>query len=599
MAFGHELLWIGREITGIKFTNTGTTLMETPMTFRHLIITSLVAIALTGMRGSAAHEHSHLRGEMGPLAAQARPAPMAYVDSAPPLWPGLGTLSYPITTRKPLAQRYFDQGLRLAYAFNHLEARRAFRHAQRLDPDCALCYWGEALVLGPNINQPMQTEAIRPALAALEQAKRLRGKAGEKERDLIDALATRYSNAANAARPALDQAYANAMQALTKRYPQDVDIAVLYAEALMNLSPWDYWADEGRRAKGRTAEIVAALENALRKSPDHPGAIHYYIHAAEASDKPERALPHARRLAALMPGAGHIVHMPAHVYYRLGLYRESLAANAEAIRVDESYLRLGANAGIYPESYFPHNIHFLLVSAQMAGDGKQTLAAAGKLKARIRPGSAQRYAAVQPIAAAPYFAYAQYATPAEVLALPDPGQAPPYIKAMWHYARGVALAADKQTRAAAREARAIARLQHGADFSDLTAIGVPAREVLKLAHHVVLARIAQAQGDLARAAREFEAAAGIQQGFPYMEPPYWYYPVHQSLGATRLLLGQLDRAETAFKASLEQTPNNAWALSGLLRVYERRGDREAARRTLARLDAARVGDADLPGLRRL
>ena len=293
----------------------------------------------------------------------------AKAPEAPPLFADLGVYSYPVTTASPQAQRYFDQGLRLAYGFNHAEARRAFRKAQQIDPDCALCHWGEAMVLGPNINAPMEAEAAAPALAAVTRAMALAPAARPHERALIEALARRYAADPAADRRSLDAAYAEAMMDVAKRYPDDADITVLTAEALMDLSPWDYWQAGGAEPKGHTAEIVRMLEAVMERKPDHIGAIHYYIHMVEASDRPERAVPGADRLASFDLGAGHLVHMPSHIYYRVGRYLDSLQANRRAVATDEAYLESIGTAGIYPGAYFPHNIHFLMASAQMAGDG--------------------------------------------------------------------------------------------------------------------------------------------------------------------------------------------------------------------------------------
>src|SRR5262245_4735067 len=287
-------------------------------------------------------------------ATETRPFPPSGSGSAAdatgdaPLYDNLGTLSFPITTKSPVAQRYFDQGIRLAYGFNHAEAQRAFRTAQKHDPDCAMCYWGEALVLGPNINAPMVPDAVAPALAAVLKAQQNASSASAREQALITALAKRYSDDPKAERPALDAAFAAAMGEVAKQFPEDDNIRALYAEALMDLSPWDYWEPGGAKGKGKTDEIIATLEAVLARNPDHAGAIHYYIHMVEASAAPERALPYARRLAAAAPGAGHLVHMPFHIYFRIGDYKAALAANKAAVEIDEAYIAKAVPKGIYP-----------------------------------------------------------------------------------------------------------------------------------------------------------------------------------------------------------------------------------------------------------
>jgi tetratricopeptide (TPR) repeat protein len=523
---------------------------------------------------------------------------VAGADANPVLADDLGTLHYPVTTSVPLAQSFFDQGLRLAYAFNHAEALRAFRKARALDPDCAMCYRGEALVLGPNINAPMDAAAVAPAFAAIARARALSAQASPKERALIEALAARYAADAQADRAALNQAYAAAMQRVAARYPADDEIAVQYAESLMDLQPWDYW-EGGSKPKGRTEEIVALLEKVLARSPDHPGAIHYYIHMVEASSDPKRALPYAQRLGRVMPGAGHLVHMPFHIFFRVGMFKDAVESNRRAVAADEAYLARSTPVGLYPQAYYPHNVHSLLVSAQMAGDGETVIAAAGKLEAIVSDAAARNIAWVQPIKAAPYFAHAQFSDAAAILALPDPGPDFPYVQAMWHYARAVGLVGAGDPAAAQAEVDAIARLHANADFSALTAGGVPASDVLQLAQHVALGRIAQAQQDWPAAIRHYEAAVAVEDTLAYSEPPYWYYPTRQSLGAALLLAGHLDRAEEVLRASLARTPNNGWALFGLMKVYERRGDTRGARATATLLGQAWLGDPSGLDLARL
>ncbi len=554
---------------------------------------------------SGGHCAAGLSGHPG--ATEVRPFPTAasgavlsrYARTVPPIWDNLGSLHYPITTADPKAQRYFDQGLRLAYAFNHVEARRAFKKAARIDPACALCYWGEALVLGPNINAAMEAGALDPARTAMSRAKNNAPGASGRERALIEALSLRYSEDPKAPRAGLDGAYAEAMGKVAARYPQDTDIQVLYAEALMDLSPWDYWEAGGTRPKGRTAEIIAILERVLAIHPDHAGAIHFYIHMVEASDRPERAAPYAARLGALMPGAGHLVHMPFHIYFRTGRYLEALEVNRAAVAADERYLGAVAPPGIYAMAYYPHNVHSLMVSAQMAGDGKSALAAARKLARVVSVEGVRTIPWVQPIQAAPYFAHAQFSAPDRVLALAAPPGELPFVQAMWHYARGVARAAKKDLVAAAREAEAIARIGTHSDFSELTAGGIPAPDILELARRVVAGRIARARGDLGAARAAFEEAVALQDQLAYSEPPHWYYPVRQSLGAVLLASGDLKGAEQAFHASLERAPNNGWALYGLAQVYARQGDREAQAAVQARFERAWIVGRGAPALERL
>ena len=483
------------------------------------------------------------RAEMS--AASSAPA---FADTEPPLWAGLGTITYKITTANERAQAYFDQGLRLAYAFNHGEAQRAFRMAQKLDPDCAMCFWGEALVLGPNINLPMQEDAVAPAYAAAQKAKALAGKASPREQALIGAIAARYGSDPKAARAPFDAAYAAEMAKVAAQFADDDEIATLYAEAVMDLSPWNYWKPGGREPNPQSVPIVPTLERVLARNPNHPGAIHLYIHAVEASDRPKRAEPYADRLRGAIPGAGHLVHMPSHIYYRVGRYLDALEDNKTAVKVDEKYLAdTNAPMGVYRLGYYPHNVHFVMASAQMAGDGQTVIAAAEKLSKLIPDEAARGIAMVQPVKAAPYFAHAQFSTPETILALPDPGDAIPYVKAMWLYARAsrwrrAATSRARRRRPMHRDARAHRGFQVAEGFN------VPAQEVLRIARTLILARVAQAKGDNRTAIVRFERAAALQDALPYTEPPYWYYPIRQSLAAALLQAGRYAEAERAVPA---------------------------------------------------
>ena len=523
----------------------------------------------------------------------ASPAP-SFADTEPPLWNGLGSITYKITTTNENAQAYFDQGLRLAYAFNHGEAQRAFRKAERLDPDCAMCFWGEALVLGPNINLPMQEDAAAPAYAAAQKAKALAGKATAREQALIGALAARYASDPKAPRAPLDEAYAAEMAKVASQFPDDDEIVTLYAEAVMDLSPWNYWKPGGHEPNPQSVPIVPTLERVLARNPSHPGAIHFYIHAVEASDRPKRAEPYADRLRGAIPAAGHLVHMPSHIYYRVGRYLDALSDNKTAVGVDEKYLAdSSAPMGVYRMGYYPHNVHFVMASAQMAGDGQTVIAAAEKLGKLIPDEAARNIAIAQPVKAAPYFAYAQFGTPETILALPDPGDAIPYVKAMWLYARGVALTARGDFAGATAAADAVETLERNSDFKLLNESNVPAQEVLRTARAVVLARVAQAKGDKDTAIAQFEQAAALQDALPYTEPPYWYYPIRQSLAAALLQAGRFDEAQQQFELALRRAPANGWSYYGLTELYKAHGDAEAARKAEADLARTWIGDREL------
>jgi tetratricopeptide (TPR) repeat protein len=528
--------------------------------------------------------------EVSPSGAAAASAARGTSGTEAPLIPGLGSHSYRITTSSKLAQRYFDQGLRLAWGFNHAEAQRAFRKAQQLDPQCAMCYWGEAYAFGPNINVPMDEKAIAPAVAAAAKARELASRATPSEQALIEAIAARYSADPKAERPKLDAAYAEAMKRATTHFPADLDIAAFYAEALMVLSPWNYWEPGGAKLKPVVAELVETLERVLARQPDHVGAIHLYIHAVEASNDAKRAERYADRLAKLAPGAGHLVHMPAHIYFRIGRFKDSLAINRAAVKVDEAYIQRYKPEGVYPLAYYPHNVHFVLVSAQMSGQGGTAVEAAQKLGGVISSDAARAVLLLQPVKAAPYFAHAQFSDPATILALADPGADFPYIRAAWRYARGIAQVQRGDAAAAATELAEIERITNSTDFKPFEGWGIPAKDVTVIAAHVLRARMAQSKKDLDAAVRELEAAIALEDKLPYMEPPYWYYPVRQTLGAVLILKGEHQKARDVFRASLQKTPNNGWALYGLAQTYEREGLKREARAVEKHLARAWSGD---------
>ena len=329
----------------------------------------------------------------------------------------------------------------------------------------------------------------------MRKAQSLASGATDKEKGLIEAVAKRYAENPPEDRKPLDAAFADAMVALADKYPDDLELATIAAEAGMDTQPWDYWEPGGHEPKGRGADIQKRLEAVLAKKPDHPWAMHLYIHFVEASDRPERGEPYADRLAALMPGAGHIVHMPSHIYFRVGRYTDLLASNVAASKVDEDYIAKTGAMGVYPIAYYSHNVHFVLVSAALLGDKPTVLSQAEKLDKWLTNDVAAQIPFVQPVKAAPYFAWAQYGEPDMVLALPDPPGAPPYVKAMWHYARGAAFAAKKDPAAARKEAEAIQAIVKNTDWSVLTLWGIPAEPVLNVAAEVVLARAAQAENN--------------------------------------------------------------------------------------------------------
>ncbi len=542
---------------------------------------------------------AQMKTEVSPgakAAAKVAP-PAASVDQ--PMIPGLGTRSFKISTSSKEAQQYFDQGLRLAWNFNHAEAQHAFQKAQRLDPNCAMCYWGEAYVLGPNINVPMDPGANAPAAAAAAKAKALANGASPREQALINAVLARYSTDPKFERPMLDEAYASAMAAAAAKFPDDLDILALYAESLMDRSPWNYWQPGGATPNPVTQALVPTLESILKKDPSHVGAIHLYIHAVEASADAKRAEAYADKLAKLAPNAGHLVHMPAHIYYRLGRYKDSLATNQVAVKVDEAYIKQFAPQGVYPLGYYSHNIHFVVISAQMSGEGQIVVEAAGKPAKNIPDEAAAAVPLLAPMKAGAFWAHAQFSDLPTVLALTDPGDKLPYNQVAWRYARGVAFAQSGNLDSARAQVAEIEKIMNTADYSAFTAWGIPAKDVARIAAHVVRARIAQNAKDLDGAIPELQGAVAIQDTLPYMEPPYWYYPVRQTLGAMLLLKGDNQAARDAFRDSLSKTPNNAWSLYGLKTTFERQGMKAEAAEAEKYLARAWSGDRKRLDLQKL
>jgi tetratricopeptide (TPR) repeat protein len=445
----------------------------------------------------------------------------------------------------------------------------------------------------------MDPNASAPAAAAAARARALAAKATPREQALIAAIAARYSADPKLERAALDEAYAKAMASAAETFPDDVDVLALYAEALMDRSPWDYWEPGGAKPKAVVAPLVATLETILKKDPNHVGGIHLYIHAVEASADAKRAERYADKLAKLVPNAGHLVHMPAHIYYRLGRYKDSLAINQAAAKVDEGYIKKFAPQGVYPLGYYSHNLHFIMVSAQMSGEAAIVLEAANKLAKNIPDEVAKAVPLVVPMKAAPYFSHAQFSDVATVLALPEPSAELPYLQVAWRYARGVSLAQNGKGEAARTQLAELERTLSKADYSAYSAWGIPAKEVGQIASHVLRARIAQGANDLDGAANELRAAIAIQDTLPYMEPPYWYYPVRQTLGAVLLLKGDAQAARDAFRDSLGKTPNNSWSLWGLKQTFEKQGMAAQAREVDKYLVRAWSGDRRQLDLQRL
>jgi tetratricopeptide (TPR) repeat protein len=483
---------------------------------------------------------------------------------------GLGELHYEVTTASPDAQAFFDQGLRLTYGFNHMEAIRAFQEASRLDPSFAMAYWGEALALGPNINDAMPHDRQLKAVAAIGKAKANAAHVSQKERDFIDALATRYTDDENADRAAFDMAYADAMRTLWKKYPSDPEAGTLFAAALMDTMPWHYWNEDLTPRPG-TDEVVAALERVIADHPNHPGAHHYYIHIVEASADASRGVDSADRLAELMPGAGHLVHMPSHIYLRVGRYADASDANVEAILADEDYIAQCQAQGLYPVGYYPHNIHFLWASASLEGRSEVAIDAAEKTASRVPIDMANHVSNLQWFLVTPLYAQVRFGRWSEILTTPPPAADMTFVTAIWHYARGVAFTARGQLDRADEELSALEKIAATPEMEELNLNQATGSHILRLAAAVVAGEMAAKAGNTDEAVAQLETAVELYDDLPYMEPPTWHYPVRQSLGAVLLDAGRLEDAEAVYREDLAEWKHNGWSLFGLLQTLRAAG----------------------------
>ncbi|HWP90799.1 MAG TPA: hypothetical protein VNN20_01175 [Thermodesulfobacteriota bacterium] len=481
---------------------------------------------------------------------------------------GMGDHHHPVSTTNPDAQRFFDQGLTLIYAFNHDEAVRSFKRAAELDPNLAMAYWGIALALGANINLPADPEREKAAYEAIQKAIQLSTNAPDQEKAYINALAKRYSNDPEADLNKLALDYKNAMGELSKNYPDDLDAATLYAESMMNLRPWQLWNKDGTPAEG-TEEIILVLESVLDRNPDHIGANHYYIHAVEASSTPGRALPSAERLKTLAPSAGHLVHMPAHIYMRTGDYKSAVQANLEGAEADRDYIKNGGVKGIYPLMYYSHNLHFLSVAHAMQGRYLDAKRAADQLGEHVGP-HVKEMPMLEFFMPTSTLIMVRFGRWDDILASPKPDSGMLITTAMWHFARGMAYAAADKVNEAENERTqfaSVAKAVPGDATWDLNS----ASSVLNIAGMVLDARIALARGDKKSAIEILRKAAEAEDALNYAEPPGWYIPVRESLGAVLLLNGDYAEAEGVFRADLERNPRSGRSLFGLSESLKAQG----------------------------
>ncbi|MGD9853003.1 MAG: hypothetical protein AB7T38_17265 [Nitrospirales bacterium] len=484
-----------------------------------------------------------------------------------PLFDNLGNHHYPITTSVPLAQAYFDQGLILAYGFNHAEAERSFKEAQRQDPACAMCYWGEALVLGPNINAPMDPAVMSQASLAMQQAVALSKGAGEKEQALIRALRTRYADEAPKERTQLDEAYAQAMREVRNAYPEDSVIGALLAEALMDLHPWDFWTKDGK-GKPWTSEIVSLLEAVIAKDSGNPLAHHLYIHAVEASPHPEKAIPSAELLPALVPGSGHLVHMPSHIWIRVGRYHDAAAANQRAVKVDDHYRHHSHTESLYTAAYIPHNHHFLWAAAIKTGQRQVAMQAAQGAASKVNPemmrdpgfaGTLQHFWLL------PLYTQALFGQWSDILQSPEPPADLVYPRGIWRYARGLAFLRQGQMEEASAELNQLKLIAEDPAIGALTIFDLnEVSPLLRLAEAILAGELAAAREDFEVSLGHLRKAVQIEAGLNYTEPKDWYLPPRQALGAVLLKAGRPAEAEQVYREDLIVHPQSGWSLFGLL-----------------------------------
>ena len=488
----------------------------------------------------------------------------------PALMPGLGEVHHPVSTKNHQAQQFFDQGLKLVFGFNHDEARRSFQRAAELDPKLAMAWWGVALTLGPNYNLPVDPEREKAGYEAVQRALALQENASEPEKGYINALAVRYSNDPKADLPALDVAYKEAMGKLAARYPDDLDAATLYAESAMNLHPWHLWTPDGKPNDG-TEEIVSILESVLKRNPDHLGANHYYIHAVEASLQPERALASAQRLEKLAPAAGHLVHMPAHIYARVGDHPASAKRNEVAAAVDEKYIKAtGLAPGVYSLMYYSHNLHFLAYAACMDGSMDEARKAAARLVANVRP-HVKDMPMLEGFLPAPMLVLVGFERWDDILRLPAPDASLGITNAIWHFARGVAQAAKGNVTEAEREQNLFretaAKIPADATYDMLNKTA----DVVKVPENLLTAAIAKAKKDSQTAIDALNKAVAAEDALNYSEPPSWFPTVRPALGRVLLADRQLEEAEKIFRADLNRSPRDGRALAGLRDTLKAQG----------------------------
>ncbi|MGA7929781.1 MAG: hypothetical protein WCA20_27785 [Candidatus Sulfotelmatobacter sp.] len=484
---------------------------------------------------------------------------------------GLGDLHHPVSTSNVEAQQFFDQGLRLIYAFNHDEAAHSFTRAAELDPKLAIAYWGIAEAVGPNYNDPASDQRFKQAHEAIQKAVDLFANASPSELAYIQAMALRFPAEPNADRRKSAEAYHDAMREVMRKYPDDLDAATLFAESGMDLHPWGLWHPDGTPEAG-TDEIVATLESVIRRDPNHMGAIHYYIHAVEASPNPERALAGANKLASLAPAAGHIVHMPAHVYIRTGDYEAAVKTNEKAAELDRAYIRSSGAQGIYPMMYYSHNLHFIAMCAAMNGDYAESRKNADLLAAHVGP-AVKEMPPLEGFMTIPMAVDVRFHRWDDILKIPQPDPAMKTTTVFWRFARGMALASTGKVNEAQAEYKIVSAAEAATPPDVVFAMPVnnKAKTIMKIAEDVLGSKIAMAKKDNAAAISMLTEAVAVQDSLKYGEPPDWFFPVRESLGTALLMNGDAGGAETVFRADLDRNPRNPRSLFGLREALKAQG----------------------------
>ncbi len=492
-----------------------------------------------------------------------------------PLYDNLGSLHHTITTEVQLAQQYFNQGLRLTYAFNHDEAIKSFKEGLKHDSTCAMCYWGIAYALGPNINLPMDTSLVRPAWEAAYNAVSHSVKVTPQERAYIDALAKRYSADPSANRASLDTAWARAIGRVSRMFPDDDDAATLYAEALMDLRPWNYWTNGGNPKAPSTRETVKVLEAVLKRNPDHPGACHFYIHAVEASNEASKAVPCAKRLGRLMPGAGHLVHMPTHIYIKLGQWDLATEDNEHAVHADEEFISERHPTGVYPVAYYPHNFHVMWYALNMLGRSQDALEAARNIGKKVPAEAVRQAPPLEYFSPTLLYTLARFSKWGDILKQPAPPKDLRYTTGIWHYVRGLAHTGRGRLDSAAQERQRLEAIVQAMPEDAMMNLN-SAKALLAIAQAHLAGEMAAKQGQTDKAVAELEKAIKGEDDLTYDEPPAWYLPMRQRLGAILLAAGRPVRAEKVYREDLVRRPENGWSLHGLAESLRAQGKAKAA-----------------------